>query len=294
MITGEPNPYKAYIKNIEVMKMLELRLGSALLLLVLIAAGPAFGLEAMTTGRKSGAEALKSLASLTDETKRANATRDLEALRIGTSLQFNTGNTNSAIVPSIEGVSIVDSGDFGHSDASYGDWMVDLKVAIKPEPATGTAQDIAQAIRTDIGTVNANFGYLYELFRNDTPLGFEIRGAGQLSYQKTPSTDSSGNSVGSTEFGVFSPEARIGIWLKSLLLGYKYSHNFTFGKDSTVSQELKNTCTHKIVAIMKLTDAGVIAKENQPFYLEMNYTGGRNTINDGTFSVAITKALGWK
>lgn len=275
------------------MKLVEFRLLSVLLLMFVIA-GPAFGLEAMTTGRKTGAETLQSIEKIADEKVKTTATHDLEALRLGTNLQFNTGDTKSSLVPSIEGVSIVSSGSFGHPDLSHGDWIVDLKVAIKPEPATGTAKDIAQTIRSDVGTVNANFGYLYELFKKDDPLGIEIRGAGQLAYQKTPTTDDSGNSVGVSEFGVFSPEIRVGIWLKSLLLGYKYSHNFTFGKNSTVSKELQDNDTHKIIAIIKLTDAGVIAKEDQPFYLELNYTGGRNTINDGTFSVAITKALGWK
>lgn len=87
---------------------------------------------------------------------------------------------------------------------------VQVRVSLKGDPATGTAKDIAQAIRVDAGTASFNFAGTYGTFLGKNGIfAWEIRPAVQASYQKATSAEIASSSTSSSapkEFGIFDSE----------------------------------------------------------------------------------------
>jgi hypothetical protein len=261
-----------------------------------------------------GAElsAANTIKVLESEVKREDE-KDLKPLKLGSGLQVNTGGDHTNILPTINA--------FGRISPDHTPFRKNcvfrqlnyegqIGISIKPDSTSGTVKNVSQTIRSDIGTISADGGFNLEVLRNnhdekEGPLGFDIRIGTRLAYQRTPSLDNSGTSNNTdskaSDFGVFAPEARIGIWLKYIYAGYKISRNICFGNDNPVSNNLKNSNTHKIILIAKIealsggtTESGTTEKQDNPFYLEFSYTGDKNTINNGTFSFGMAKSFNWK
>jgi len=222
---------------------------------------------------------------------------DLKTLTLASTLKILTGNVNQNYTPIIEG-----TGTLGARKLGGGYLAGDLTLSLKPDYASGSAKDLAQQIRVDTGTIDVNVGisYLYlwkEYIDENGPQGFEIRAAGQLSYQHaaTNSTNASSTSTEtvSNDFGIVNPEIRAGLWLKYLYVGYKFAYDLTFGNKSDLSNEIDRSSIHKILGVMKikqLSGETVDDSTKDPFYLELGYTGGKNSFNNGTFSMTFTKA----
>jgi hypothetical protein len=75
-----------------------------------------------------------------------------------------------------------------------------------------------------------------------------------------------------------------------LLIGYKYSHAFTFGQESTLTKDVDHTGTSKLLMLAKIQPLSG-GNSTDPFFLEFSYTGGKDSFNDGTFAITITKAF---
>ncbi|KAA0255540.1 hypothetical protein FBQ97_00165 [Acidobacteria bacterium ACD] len=270
----------------------------AAVIAILLAGNPALlALDALTTAYST---TVKEKATL--KVMRDGAEKDLpiepKPLQFGSSLQLNSGSGSSTLQPVIEAHGTIGGMKPKRKSNLYGDF----KLSLKSEPVSGDAEEIADAIRIDTGTLAVNAGAIWTYFfyppeHDDGPLGFEARGAAQFSYQRVPELSiSSGVSDPGTspDFGILAPEVRVGVWLKYAFLGYKYSYAVTFGQASPVSTELDRTSTHKAILIAKVEPlSGQDGKS--PFFIECQYTGGRNSFDGGSFSFAITKAFsaGW-
>lgn len=222
--------------------------------------------------------------------------RELQSLTISPSIQVNTsGITSTSFVPAIDA-----SGEFRLSTKR--DLAFQCLLSIKPDPPSTDSESAAQSIRINTGVFAANFGLRYSIpFDSgsgaNSPLGLDVRVGLPLAYQRvSPSTTTVGQPAsGSTteDFGLFSPEVKIAIWLKYALLGYKYSHHLAFGNaDTTVAAALTNSGVHKVFLGIRVDRLGGGADGN-PFFFEVLYTSERNTFRRGTFSFAFSKALSW-
>ncbi|KAA0250603.1 MAG: hypothetical protein EDX89_22645 [Acidobacteria bacterium] len=277
-------------------------------IVILLASNPALlALDALTTAYSS-----TSKKKTTIKVMRDGAEKDVEIepkpLQFGSSLQLNSGSGSSMLQPVIEAYGRIGGGTSNDKESDKSkeqkksNFYGDFKLNLKSEPVSGDAEEIADAIRIDTGTFAVNAGAIWAYFfylpeDDDGPLGFEARGAAQFSYQRVPQLSSSSGVAdpGTTpDFGIFAPEVRVGVWLKYAFLGYKYSYAVTFGQASPVSTELDRTSTHKAILIAKVEPlSGQNGKS--PFFIECQYTGGRNSFDGGSFSFAITKAFsaGW-
>ncbi|HQQ76759.1 MAG TPA: hypothetical protein PLB01_05350 [Thermoanaerobaculia bacterium] len=217
-------------------------------------------------------------------------THDLQAIPISANVQINSGGSASAVVPGIDA-----SGSFPISN-SLGCQML---FSIKPDPPAGTTADVAQSIRMSTGVFSANLGLNYANFRaeSDTlngPLGVEARLGLPVAYQRAASTDppASGQaSTSSRDFGLLSPEIKVSVWLKYVLLGYKYVYYFAFGNPNPVYEEIDRTGSHRIYLAAKLQ--ALSGSDKTPFYVEANYVSGKNGFSGGAFSFAVSKSLSW-
>jgi hypothetical protein len=216
---------------------------------------------------------------------------ELQPLALGSTIQLNTGGVASGVLPIIDA-----SGSLG-----TGALIGDFKLSLKPEPPSGDTKAVSQAIRIDSGTFSANLGGLWRhSFTNnpaDQPFLIDVRCAAQFSYQRArPATaDASRSSTSTlTEFGIVSPEIRLGLWLKYFYIGYKYAYTRTFGTTSELSDDLDRTAAHKFLMVAKLAALSGTAdgdKNKNPFFIECQYTGGKNSVNGGSFSLLLTKAF---
>jgi hypothetical protein len=218
--------------------------------------------------------------------------RDLQALTISPNFQVNTGSSASAVVPGIDA-----SGSFVMSK----NLDCQLLFSVKPDPPAGTTAEVTQSIRTTTGVFSANLGMNYNHFWNDDdtpgadgPQGVEVRAGLPVAYQRASSTDQSTppqSSASSKDFGLLSPELKASLWLKYVLLGYKYTYYFAFGSSSQVYDSINRTGAHKVYLATKLQ---ALSGDNKtPFYLEATYTSSNNGFSGGTFSFAASKSLSW-
>ena len=76
--------------------------------------------------------------------------------------------------------------------------------------------------------------------------------------------------------------------MKYAYVGYKWNYSRTFGKSSGVADELDRSSTHKFFVAVRLSNS---QSSDGDFYIEGQYTGGRNTLQGGTFSLAITRTF---
>jgi hypothetical protein len=259
-----------------------------------------------------------------DEAKAREVTKayvqHLKALRLSPSIQVNTGDAATGVAPVLEAEGMIlrwpqacpsaCSADCSTEckkkivcDESCGNKQASIiemngKLSAKPEPAGDNAKDVANSIRIDNGTFSANLGVLAHYFPLDSkeengPIGGEIRGGFQMSYQraKATATDTPSATRGTKEFGIVSPEIRAGLWVKYFFLAYKLSYSNTFGKAVDVSEQINGSFTNKVAFVASLEEmvAGGGSPKLNPFYIEFDYTGGKSKLADGTFTVAILK-----
>jgi hypothetical protein len=232
-----------------------------------------------------------------DQSKLADAEAQLEKVKhelkvipISANVQINSGSSASAVVPGIDA-----SGSFPISNSLD----CQILLSIKPDPPAGTSADVAQSIRMSTGVLSANFGVNYNYFwkgddKPQGPLGVEARVGLPVAYQRASSTDapaSGQSSTSSKDFGLLSPEIKVSVWLKYVLLGYKYVYYFAFGNPNAVYEELNRTGSQKIYLATKLQ--ALSGSDKTPFYLEANYTSGKNGFSGGAFSFAVSKSLSW-
>jgi hypothetical protein len=226
------------------------------------------------------------------EAQLEKAKHDLQPIPISANVQINSGSSASAVVPGIDA-----SGYFQLSKS------LDFQMlfSIKPDPPAGTTADVAQSIRMSTGVFSANLGLNYNHFwkenadpGGDGPQGVEARVGLPVAYQRASSTDppASGQSTTSSkDFGLLSPEFKVSVWLKYVLLGYKYVYYFAFGNPNAVYDEIDRTGSHKVYLAAKLQ--ALSGSDKTPFYVEANYTSGKNGFSGGAFSFAVSKSLSW-
>jgi hypothetical protein len=233
----------------------------------------------------------------TDRSKLADAEaqlekdkHDLQVIPISANVQINSGSSASAVVPGIDA-----SGSFPISKSLD----CQMLLSIKPDPPAGTTADVTQSIRMSTGVLSANLGVNYNYFwmgdkDPQGPLGVEARVGLPVAYQRASSTDqpaSGQSSASSTDFGLLSPEIKVSVWLKYVLLGYKYVYYFAFGNSNAVYEEIDRTGSHKVYLATKLQ--ALSGSDKAPFYVEVNYTSGKNGFSGGAFSFAVSKSLSW-
>ena len=216
---------------------------------------------------------------------------DLQAIPVSANVQINSGGSASTVVPGIDA-----SGSFLISKSLD----CQMLFSIKPDPPAGTTADVTQSIRMSTGVFSANLGMNYHHFWNedskpgaDGPQGVEVRAGLPVAYQRASSTDGSASaqsSPSSTDFGLLSPELKISLWLKYVLLGYKYAYYFAFGNSSQVYDAINRTGSHKVYLATKLQ---ALSGDKTPFYIEANYTSGKDSFSGGTFSFGVSKSLSW-
>jgi hypothetical protein len=238
--------------------------------------------------------ALLNLESYQQQLKEAEEQKyHLESLTmLAPAFSINTGDATSAYVPEINFL----------GDAELTKFLrLQYLVTLRPDPPAGTGEDVAQSIRVNTGVVNANLGFLfgYCWVPGDDKHGsiaIDARLGLPVSYQRTSETvpvadPSSPSTIETSNFGLFSPELKVTLWLKFVLLGYKLNHYLAFGKKTPVNAELDGTTSHK--AYMACRIDKLSGKDSDPFYLEANYTGGKNTFSGGTFSIGVSKTISW-
>lgn len=206
--------------------------------------------------------------------------------------QINTGDATSTYVPEINFV--------GDSKLAKGLYLQYL-VSLRPDPPAGVSEDVAQSVRVSTGVVNANLGINYELVwkRDDEdggPQALEVRAGIPVAYQRAaesvPSADPSAPpTITTSNFGLVSPEVKVSLWMTFVLLGYKYNHYWAFGQKTALSAELDGTSAHKVYMACRIDQLSGDGKS--PFYVEATYTGSKNKLAGGTFSVGFAKAIGW-
>lgn len=228
----------------------------------------------------------------------------LKPLRVGSSLLINTNSTSSNVAPTIQAIGVVDSFDW-----KGGEMTSTINFQFKPDPASGTTEQISKTILTDPGTFALNYSWQYaQIDQTDGPYGYDVNLGGNLTYQRSPvATDATASTTTTNsvhEFGTYSGDVRLGVWLKYLYAGYKYTRNMTFGGKNEISDSVNNANIHKLVLITKIESLSgpitekqsvdaISASQTNPFYVEIQYTGGKNSFNNGTFTIAVTKAFDW-
>jgi hypothetical protein len=218
-------------------------------------------------------------------------TPNLKSLTLAPSFQINTGTVSASYVPAIDGIGSFEIGkgfDF------------QFLFSIKPDPPSGNSNDVAQSIRINTGVFTGNIGVNYNNFwkpesDTDGPQGFEGRLGIPISYQRASSSDNSStpqNTTGAsaTDFGIFSPEIKLSLWLKYVLVGCKYSYHKAFGTSNQVSKNLDNSNVGKIYLASRIDALG---GNNSPFYVETSYTSNKDKFNNGTFSIGFSKGITW-
>jgi hypothetical protein len=221
---------------------------------------------------------------------------ELKSLKLVPSFQINTNNTTANYVPAIEG-----QGAFKIGSWLGDDIMTQVVFSLKPNPPNGDKKEVAQSINVNTGVFSTNIGINYGHFWIDSanvngPVGIEVRAGNQISYQRASiNTVNQATQVVTEEvsdFGIMTPELKLSMWLKYMLIGYKFSHNLAFGKNTELKNEVDKSINHKIYSAIRF-DA-LSGKNNQdPFYVELTYTSGKNEFNNGTFGVAFSKEISW-
>lgn len=240
--------------------------------------------------RFQAAEAAYSFYQSSLEKTQARA-HDLQSIPISANVQINSGGSASTVVPGIDA-----NGSFLISKS----FDCQMLFSIKPDPPAGTTADVTQSIRMSTGVFSANLGMNYHHFWNeddkpgaDGPQGVEVRAGLPVAYQRAASTDGSASaqsSSSSSDFGLLSPELKISLWLKYVLLGYKCAYYFAFGNSSQVYEAINRTGSHKVYLATKLQ---ALSGDKTPFYIEANYTSGKDSFGGGTFSFGVSKSLSW-
>jgi hypothetical protein len=222
----------------------------------------------------------------------------LTSLVLAPSFQVNTGGASASYVPSIDFI--------GQFPISAG-FDFQFLLSVKPDPPSGSTDEVAQSIRINTGVLNANIGLNYSNFWKpdtdekgtplpDGPQGVEIRVGIPVAYQRAAAAATGSGSPAATssttaDFGLFSPEVKLSLWLKYVLVGYKYNYYIGFGASNQVSSDLSKTSSHKAYIAARI-DA-LSGKSDSPFYVEATYTGKKSTFVGGTFSIAFSKGISW-
>jgi hypothetical protein len=221
----------------------------------------------------------------------------LASLDVAPSFQVNTGSATASYVPGIDFI-----GKFNVTK----ELQTQFQLSLKPDPPAGAASDVAQSIRINTGVLTANLGINFSTFDADSSsekgwLGLEARLGLPVSYQRAASTTSASGSPSTstsstTDFGLLSPEFKLSVWLRYVLIGYRYNYYVAFGNGGDVYSALQHTGAHRVymaARIDALSGDNTGNKVASPFYLEMTYTSSGNAFGTGTFSLAFAKALTW-
>lgn len=274
---------------------------ATVLLLVFLILSPviAIALEGLTLSRKTIQPASRTVIIRDPDGKEREETIRLKPLLLGTSVLVNNnsaGDADSTVIPIIEA-----AGNIAYNDPEskklnfYGD----VKLSLRPEPSSSSVEDVSQIIRAETGTISFDAGGIWQYFLKthnnpEGPIGIDLRCAVKLSYQRARSidTDDAEYSDGLSEFGILTPEIRAGIMLKYIYFGYKCSYNITFGSETDLSDEIDESYVQKFILITSIdTRTTDSAGNKEEYYIEVNYTGSRNSLNDGSFGIAITRTF---
>lgn len=205
---------------------------------------------------------------------------------VGPGVVINAGGGAGTIAPYLEYNKVFAS----YSSAKH-PYKFDLRVAIKPEPASGKTEDVSQAIRADAGTITAGVGGVVTYSMLNGALSFNARGGVNVSYQRAPETDGTGEN----SFGIVTPEGRLTLWIvDTVLFGYRYNHLFSFGRETSVEKAVRGTDNNQFIMLIDTSIipgfSGAVSTPDSPSFLEFAYS----KVGDGTATVAFTKAFQWK
>jgi hypothetical protein len=274
--------------------------------------------EAVKVQEGARADALDKTKSTPEATSQSvNASPDysssLRPLQLGSAVKYVTGNAdNNSIVPV---VNLNYSDCFEHkfelksdkvtkqySTDSKGNyictsaWYYDFALELKPEPSAGSTAAVAQAIRDDAGTASLHLGLRYNGVSLSGPYkaphGLEVAATLKASYQKATATNPTNTGVTNTNFMMLNPQASVGYWTPFAFFGYKYQYNYTSGGDNSLTDNINDTSTHKVMIVINANKlSGNSADSNTPLLLEIDYTGAKNKFSNGTITTALVKSF---
>jgi hypothetical protein len=207
-----------------------------------------------------------------------SAPRMLKPLVIAPSLGLNIDGSGTTPVPSIHA-----QGDrYILGDETSGTTLLlQSRFDFNTRPAAGNKDDVASRIKIAPGNANLDIGVKMSWFPSaanqagdEGSLGVDIRLGVTAAYQTGDSSMMAGD-LAHSQFGLFSGQATVAVWLWFLYIGAQGNYFLASG-DSDVATAIKNTAGLTGTAIVPITSGSGATEKT--YYLQFTAGGDNHAV----------------
>ena len=219
------------------------------------------------------------------------STPQLEPIVLTPIIQYSTQNTAGGVIPIIQG-----QGEGTLWGTSSGNGLAgQFSLTLKPTPPTSSPSEVAQQVKINAGLASGSVGLRLHLFpaalnpSGRGSIGLDARVDAQGAFQRTRTTDPTSGQVVTSDFGIFSPEAVVGVWVRYFYLGYAFSRYWTFG--GTIPPDLEGLINarnmHRFLLVVSTQVVDQATGQPKTFYLEPSYVADQDDLGHGTFVLSM-------